>query len=267
MKVIKSNLKMKLFSFIFLLLLCSCGKDGLMNPEMLNDQAVVTKSLMSLDTCYLGFDGDLNDPKIIWQNMRVYSLAYDRLASHLVFEDNLLNWDFESAAEVNVSPNIYNYVISKWKYSNEKIESGECSIEIDGIYYKLIDNKSKIKLLSDSKQIILERGKNFKNMGEISRYIMKDQKTGWIGLYINFEKSNWDLDGHGGFYLEGEGYYLSKYYSYIVFIPKPHDLRHELNYIVATNSWQDRDKFYEKLMNKQWAPLITTCNAQNFYGR
>lgn len=53
--------------------------------------------VQSVETAYLGFEGNLHDPQTIWQNMGVYSSAYDRMVEHLKIENNQLTWDLFSA--------------------------------------------------------------------------------------------------------------------------------------------------------------------------
>ena len=61
------------------------------------------------DSVYLSFDGNLNDPRVIDANLDKYMQAYRRLTKHLTYKEGFLSWDLDSAPEVKVSQNIYDY--------------------------------------------------------------------------------------------------------------------------------------------------------------
>ena len=55
---------------------------------------------INVDTSFLGFEGDLIIPEVIWENIGTYSLAYDRMARHLQFEENKIS-DTEKILIIN----------------------------------------------------------------------------------------------------------------------------------------------------------------------
>ena len=79
---------------------------------------------------FLGFEGDLYDPEVIWGHQDIYRPAYIRMAHRL-------KWDFSSAEEVRVSQNIFDYVTGIWMRQNAKLASGDYVLIPEGICFRV----------------------------------------------------------------------------------------------------------------------------------
>lgn len=90
------------------------------------------------DSVYLSFDGNLNDPRVIDANLDEYMQAYRRLTKHLTYKEGFLSWDLDSASQVKVSQNIYDYLIGCWKYDNTLLASGEYKLDLVADGYRII---------------------------------------------------------------------------------------------------------------------------------
>ena len=110
---------------------------------------------MYADSVFLGFEGDLFYPEIIWGNVDVYLSAFDRMKAHLKVKDDRLTWDFRRGADLNISENIYEYVIGVWQRQNEKLDSGEYRLELVGDNYTIEPIVQKDILSSRTGQFII----------------------------------------------------------------------------------------------------------------
>lgn len=110
---------------------------------------------MYADSVYLGFEGDLFYPEIIWGNVDVYLSAFNRMKAHLKVKDERLAWDFERGADLNISENIYEYVTGVWQRQNEKLDSGEYRLDIVDGDYTIVPVEPKDVLLSRTGQFII----------------------------------------------------------------------------------------------------------------
>lgn len=190
--------------------------------------------------------------------MGVYSSAYDRMVEHLKIENNQLTWDFKDAVELNISQNIYDYVIFMWNRCNTKLSSGNYILETDGIYFQLKSKNSGIMPLTAQ---ILFRGQHSYNM-RICAQLVRNARTGWLGNYIDLEHSEMGPDGWGAYFIKGRGDDgLGRPWSYIAYNVCPNSPHCDLNYINASDAYETAGTFYEKVMNSQWAPLVTVTNA------
>ena len=216
---------------------------------------------INVDTSFLGFEGDLIIPEVIWENIGTYSLAYDRMARHLQFEENKISWNLKSAQEINISQNIYDYVISGWRQDSIKLESGAYTLKIDGIYYYL--EPKQFPLIPRSPFLLL-KGNHDVNM----RYcinLVRSGYTGWLGTVIDLGASEMEPDGFGGLWIRGMKAATdsngSPYLGYAVFNASPMSLNDRLNYVCGSRNDGHGDLFYEKLVNCNHSPLVSVLNA------
>lgn len=195
----------------------------------------------------------------MWQNIDVYSAAYDRIAKHLKFENNQLIWDVKSATELNISQNIYDYIIFMWDRCNKKLISGDYSLDTNGIYFQLIPKNP--EPITISAQLLFKNQHKY-NM-EICTQVVRNAGMGYLGYYIDLNNSDFGPDSWGGYYIMGRGDdSLGRPWSYIVYNVCPMDPKCSLNYIVARDSYETGGTFYEKVMNERWSPLVTVTNAE-----
>lgn len=243
--------------------------NGCNQQEVLCDASEFNNELYK-DSTYLCFEGDLSDPGIIWSNMGIYASAYDRMIRHLRIQEKSLVWDFENAIDLNISTNIYNYIISCWEYVNKQLENSDNFLEMRGSYF-ILGNKKQTKSTKPKPKILFEGGTlgtDANNMSILSDMV-REGVTGWTGDYIDLIRSRLRPDGYGGMFVKGSGTKSNtpeciEEWGYIFYNACPLNLTCEDNYMVAFNTQQSGPYFYEKIMNRRWAPLITLVNRINF---
>lgn len=250
--------KLMLFGMAWLVLFYSCHvEDDVVEPVC--TKAVAVNDFV-LDTVYLEIKGDLNDPEIIWGHKDIYIPAYTRLARHLTFENNRIEWDFSSAEEVSVSQNIYDYVTRIWTYHNSLLESGEYILIPDGIYYRIESDKPTIMPLTPQ---VLIKGQHRHNM-MICADMVQHITRGWLADYIDIN-SGLTPDGWGGWTLYGRGDSgLGRVWQYYVCFPEPLAPYHPRNEIVGFETQDSYMDFKETLFNQDQMPLVTVSNRLFF---
>lgn len=163
-------------------------------------EPMLTKSMevdtLALDTAYLGFEGDLHDPLVIYRNMETYVRANHRMVKHLSFKDNQLVWDFDSAEALNISQNIYDYIIGVWTRHNARLKSGEAELEWRGDYYIL--RRKKGGKMSRTGQILFY-GQHRYNMNICVQTVRNASMDSWLGNYIDLYYSEMSPDYYGGY--------------------------------------------------------------------
>ena len=84
--------------------------------------------------------GNLNDPETIWGNVKTYLPAFYRMTRHSRLQNNQVVFDCQSAGELKISPNIYEYLMESFRPTNQQaIENGwQIVEEYDGygVVYK-----------------------------------------------------------------------------------------------------------------------------------
>lgn len=249
-----------LFGSIFLE---SCENGDL---DLINKDSPFNIQLYS-DSSFLKIEGDLFDPEVIWGNMDIYSLAYERMKQHLKVSDNHLNWDFNSGAELKISENIYEYVIYMWNSDNKKLESGKYRLEKLERFFLILPNERELITKNPAHQPRFERllkGQHAMNIGACMR--MFDYSLECPGVTLKAmcaeDASYLQPDGFGGIMIKGEcddpktnltvGYYFCD--------PVPFDSRSDLDAIITFNYRDDYNCRYDMALNRQHAPLITIRN-------
>lgn len=248
---------MEKFNFLFIsvfifMLISSCEKDNFQANECVSTKSVINANPINSDTIFLGCEGDLHDPAVIWRNMKVYSPAYDRMVKHVKIVNNQLTWDFKNAKELNISQNIFDYVTFMWNIDNEKLSTGNYSIEKYGIYFIVKAKDPGIMLLTGQ---ILMRGRDDFNYN-VCLQIVQNVTSGWLGNYIDLENSEMIPDNYGGLHIAGEGKTGKKTYYYYATNASPLNPKHRLNYIVTLSAYEDMRYFYKSVLNFQHAPLV-----------
>ena len=93
-------------SFVaFTMLLGGCSEN--IQEDFLNENNITE---MYIDSVFLGFEGDLNYPEVIWGNVDTYLRAFERMKAHLKLKDGALVWNIKNGDELNISENIFEYV-------------------------------------------------------------------------------------------------------------------------------------------------------------
>lgn len=109
------------------------------------ESAVALEKVSYQDSVFWGFDGDLTDPRVIWDHLDVYLSAHDRMMKCVYLKNQRLAWDIKSGSEIKISENIYKYLTDAMTYENEVLlPSGEyeiCWIVPSG-YYAVVKKSS-----------------------------------------------------------------------------------------------------------------------------
>ena len=133
---------MKAISFLFATFLLSGYGIFFSSCAEKTSNASAELSLKELykDSVYLEIKGDLNDPEIIWGNVKTYLPAFYRMTRHSRLQNNQVVFDCQSAEELKISPNIYEYLMESFRQTNQQaIENGwQIVEEYDGygVVYK-----------------------------------------------------------------------------------------------------------------------------------
>lgn len=159
------------------------------------------------DSMYLEIKGDINDPKVIWDNMNTYSPAYERMRKHLVLKEGRLSWDIQNASTIKLSENVFKYIIDAWEQQNKKLESGDYHLEILDSYFAIISNAdkhlSRVDMPHVSKRfpVIKNSEISFNNVFTVYQSI----EVGWhyICYWVVCDK-NLEPDNWGGHYVYGD---------------------------------------------------------------
>lgn len=128
-------------AIVFVTLLGGCN-EGLQENVVSEENAFT----MYADSVFLGFEGDLIYPDIIWGNVKTYLPAFERMKAHLKIKGERLAWDFKNGAELNISENIHDYVTGIWGRQNKKMDSGEYKLEFVGGDYRVVPTVLKEEL-------------------------------------------------------------------------------------------------------------------------
>ena len=87
------------------------------------------------DSAFIECEGDPMHPWIEPVPWPQYNRIYNRMARHLMLGDTL-SWDF-TAEEIKVTPRIYDYMITMWKYDNKLIRSGKFTLKLFNNSYQV----------------------------------------------------------------------------------------------------------------------------------
>ncbi|WP_368243073.1 hypothetical protein [Butyricimonas sp. RTP31003st1_G1_RTP31003_210430] len=159
------------------------------------------------DSVYLSFDGNLNDPRVIDANLDEYMQAYRRLTKHLTYKEGFLSWDLDSASQVKVSQNIYDYLIGCWKYDNTLLASGEYKLDLVADGYRIMPKE--IPLSSSRSDppypVPMLKGNNRfgENFGLCARIYREYYKFQSLAQYIDYHASEFSPDGYGIYSIQG----------------------------------------------------------------
>ena len=252
-------LKSVLVCMIGWAVMLGCQKENLGLNELASRSVDVNQ--LVVDTAFLGFEGDLVIPEVIWDNIDIYNLAYDRMARYLQFKENTISWKLKSAQEINISPNIYDYIISGWRQDSAKLATGDYRLEVSGIYYKLVPKR--MYTLSKAAPPVMPSGDYAGNMS-IAIRLVRSNFTGFIWNAVDFRASGKVPDVYGGWIIRGMQNCDNLYWGYAIFYPVPDDPDSEFNSVQGARTDEYGNLFYEKLVNNRQSPLVSVLNAHLF---
>ena len=109
-------------SIVYILLLCaSCSY---FSKNRANDIERMNK-----DSVFLDIKGNLlEEPSLLWKNKDVYDKALERMEKHLSIVNGRFKWDITSGKSINVSENLYDYIVQYWNHENSLLEDEDYMI-------------------------------------------------------------------------------------------------------------------------------------------
>ena len=119
---------------------------------------------MYADSVFLGFEGDLIYPEVIWGNVDTYLRAFERMNAYLKLERWGFSLGYKKWGELNISENIFDYITGWWSRQNEKLNSGDYKLEIQENGYCIIPTKIKEEPLKSRVGQFLIRGQHRYNV-------------------------------------------------------------------------------------------------------
>lgn len=229
------------------------------------------------DSSFLEIQGDLNDPHVIWGNVKTYLPAFERMKRYLYVKDNRLRWDVVSGAELNISENIYDYVVERWEGMNRQLEESGGTLELYNDYYRIayenVDNSRILKDINQKGLPVLKIEAHKTNMSilfEISWRVYKFHYYRNLKDHIDIKNSDFRGDGIGGMRIDGTvGTGGGNYYGYFccnacAFMDGFEKYACEFNNINTWNRIPGAELWYFQVENQQGLPLIALRNAENF---
>ena len=107
------------------------------------------------DQEYLLIDGDLNHPKTLSDinNANIYVQARSRFEKMIFLIDGNMQWDIQSGSEIDISENIFEYIILNYENIKEQITIGNILVYEDylgNVQFKF--NESRLKVIQTEKQ-------------------------------------------------------------------------------------------------------------------
>lgn len=109
------------------------GTEGLPQYDAASGESYYT--WLYRDSAFIECEGDPMHPWIEPVPWPQYNRIYNRMARHLMLDDTL-TWDF-TAEDIKVTPRIYDYMITMWKYDNKLIRSGKFTLELFNNSYQV----------------------------------------------------------------------------------------------------------------------------------
>lgn len=225
------------------------------------------------DSIFLGIEGNLNEPEIIWGNVDTYLAALARMNRYLYVEDNRLKWDVMNGAELNISENIYEYVTCSWKATNNRLEEDGGILETYQDYYRIVNEDVGQGSRSgwDLGKQILAQGRHVRNAEVlllVAYHVYALHEFGPLSKFIDMEASDFRGDGLGGVQIYGavstsDGNYYGYYCANACyFFSGDQKYNCPENDIVTWNRLPGEDLWYFKCMNHNHLPLVTLRNAE-----
>ncbi|MDE6450995.1 MAG: hypothetical protein K2L23_01650 [Odoribacter sp.] len=134
------------------------------------------------DSVYLEIVGNLDEPEVIWGNVKTYLPAFYRMTKHSRIQNNQVVFDCQSAEELKISPNIYEFVIESFRQTNQQaMENGwEIVKEYNeyGVVYKF--NRFPQSRNTNAGTAILKKGAHLKNF-----MILEEIVSGMYRFLVN----------------------------------------------------------------------------------
>lgn len=235
---------------ISLILFCQCSNESAVKEENLSFESFK-------DSTFLKIEGDLYDPQVIWANVDIYLAAFDRMKRYLKIEKDVLKWDIEKGAEINISENIYDYIVDGWKCHNKQLASKNYQLIGNNNSYAVI-KKSNFNISPKSGGATLISGAHSSNYS-ILKDIHDNHSYDHLANHIDLENSDFRGNGMGDASIRGRlssGILILEYYCCNACIVTGQiDCRD--NFMFGTRDQQRGDIYYEMVINTNQLPLIT----------
>ena len=229
------------------------------------------------DSSFLEIQGDLNDPHVIWGNVKTYLPAFERMKRYLYVENNRLRWDVVSGAELNISENIYDYVVRCWEGMNRQLEESGGTLELYNGYYRIayenVDDKQRKRNISrgDSDPVLIygDHPYNMLVLFEIVWEVYEYHIYNNLKDFLDLPSCLFEGDAIGGMRVTGWLYAPGGYCRYYccnacASMQGERRFACEFNDIIGWDREVAGDDWFFKVLNISGLPLITLYNPENY---
>jgi hypothetical protein len=183
---------------------------------------------------YLEIEGDISDSLTLFQpeNLLIYRKARDRFHKSVQIEGQKLVWSSTNGIELNMSEDIFNYFVEKYKEINERIDNEELIAYFDSknqIRITLFDkteNGSLMRLKSgtegggeEKNPVTANYSNDYSNQQDNLEDLINfynEEQSGNLNDYINLNGIEWDGNMMGASYVKGEGRINGHYTTYYI---------------------------------------------------
>ena len=242
-------------SFVaFTMLLGGCSEN--VQEDFLNENNIAE---MYADSVFLGFEGDLIYPEVIWGNVDTYLRAFERMNAYLKLKDGVLVWDIKNGGELNISENIFDYITGWWSRQNEKLNSGDYKLEIQENGYCIIPTKIKEEPLKSRVGQFLIRGQHRYNVNILVQVYTNARPGNSLRYYIE-NLGDPSLFSPNLFYGSSSSYGRWSYncdnacfYSSVITCAH--------NEILGSDSDLRGGEYWEEVLNRNGLPLVSIMNS------
>ncbi|MFR6543099.1 MAG: hypothetical protein ACLUPL_11210 [Butyricimonas virosa] len=240
-----------------MMLLGGCSEN--VQEDFLNENNIAE---MYVDSVFLGFEGDLIYPEVIWGNVDTYLRAFERMKAHLKLKDGALVWNIKNGDELNISENIFEYVTGWWSRQNEKLNSGDYKLEIQENGYYIVPIKVEKEPLQSRVGQYLIRGQHRYNMNILKQLCENVRFGNSLSYYI---ENLWDATLFNPNLYYGSTSTLGRW-SYncdnACFYVSSVDCSY--NQISGNDREVRVDEVWEKLLGLNGLPLVSIMNYRFF---
>lgn len=260
---------------IFVFLFAGCEQEQPMKQVASEDLYLIYK-----DSVFLSIDGDLYDPLVIWEHVDTYLPAFYRFVRHTTLENNQVVWHAKSGKELNISQNIYEYLVGAYENMNVTAkEKGKVLVKrLDNVYVfapeetKADDEGEALNLKN---KIVLSKSDDVQNFVSL-HWLFRMSFIGNLNKVIDFKKSGLRGNGAGDVSIYAtldiikdfgpaqKSYWNTGYYCTNACAPNSLGDDCEFNEVVQHNRHGGQYTDYCSLNNSTQLPLITVRNGWVF---
>jgi len=218
---------------------------------------------------FLKINGDLNHPETLMDpvNIAIYLKAVERMETYLMIRQNKIECGIKEGSEVNISPEIYNYIIMSYEDINKQVDEGRIKIFFDSngdlkVSKRVLDNGI-IRLKSGDIEVGPDGKIDISNMDPedivaLFLSLVANPPNDHLGNVIDLENIDWDIN-MGMASMSGEVYINGKRTVYQINDPcySNPDPYCTAGYIATNDTDVYGDYAYYTVKNPWQLPLIS----------